>query len=62
MSISKKMFNVSQAQLSILLLQHKELLPLLTDPSKKIENRLDDFCIAWLRKRELIKEERNVNE
>jgi len=56
------MFNVSQAQLSILLLQHKELLPLLTDPKKKIENRLDDFCVAWLRKRELIKEERNTNE
>jgi hypothetical protein len=60
MSLNKKLLNVSQAQLNVLLLQHKELLPILTDPKKKIETRLDEFCVAWLRKRNLI-EERNTD-
>jgi len=54
MQINKKMFNASQKELSFLLIKHQDLLPLLTNPLKKVEDRLDEFCVAWLTKRNKI--------
>jgi len=46
---------VSQAEMAMLLAKHKDLLPILQDDSKSAEERLTEFCIAYLTKIGVIK-------
>jgi len=41
---------VSQAELAILLAKHKDLMPILQNDKKSAEDRLTEFCIAYLTK------------
>lgn len=53
-----KVFNkpaVPRAELAILLAKHKDLMPILQDDKKSAEDRLTEFCIAYLTKIGVIK-------
>lgn len=46
---------VSQAELAILLAKHKDLMPILQNDKKSAEERLTEFCIAYLTKLGIMK-------
>ena len=44
------MFKPSDKEIQALMAKHTDLLPILTNPFKSAEKRLNEFCIAYLTK------------
>jgi hypothetical protein len=46
---------IPKAELAILLAKHKDLMPILQNDKKSAEDRLTEFCVAYLTKIGVIK-------
>jgi hypothetical protein len=50
------MLNLSPKDSAVLLAKYRDLLPIIMNQAKPFEQRLDEFALAYLRKRKLIVE------
>lgn len=51
-----EMLNLSPKDSAVLLAKYRDLLPIIMNQAKPFEQRLDEFALAYLRKRKLIVE------
>jgi hypothetical protein len=49
-----EMLDLSPKDSAILIAKYRDLLPIMIDQSKPFEKRLDEFALAYLRKRKII--------